>query len=109
MVRGLPLEDRLDDGSNYGSWKPGVLLALEEYDMKDFALKDVLMPKEEDQQATWRRHDVKARKNLMDSVKSHLVFHISKAETAKEMFDTLKNLFVLNFKMFTIFPIFFNQ
>ena len=93
MVRGLPLEDRLDDGSNYGSWKPGVLLALEEYDMKDFALKDVLMPKEEDQQATWRRHDVKARKNLMDSVKSHLVFHIFKVETTKDMFDILKNLF----------------
>ena len=29
----------------------------------------------------------------MDSVKSHLIFHISKAATAKEMFDTLKNLF----------------
>ena len=29
----------------------------------------------------------------MDSVKSHLIFHISKEALAKEMFDTLKNLF----------------
>ena len=93
MVRGLPVEDRLDGGSNYGSWKPRVLLTLEEYDVKDFALKDVPMPEEEDRQAAWRRHDVKARKILMDSMKSHLVFHISKAETAKDMFDILKNHF----------------
>ena len=29
----------------------------------------------------------------MDSVKSHLIFHISKEAIAKEMFDTLKNVF----------------
>ena len=50
MVRGLPIEDRLDVGSNYGSWKPRVLLALEEYDLKDFALERVHMPRDEDQQ-----------------------------------------------------------
>ena len=48
MVRGLPVEDRLDGGSNYGSWKPRVLLALKEYDVKDFALKDMPMLEEED-------------------------------------------------------------
>ena len=62
MVRGLPVEDRLDGASNYGSWKPRVLLALEEYDVKDFAVKEVPMPEEEERQASWRRHDVKARK-----------------------------------------------
>ena len=84
----------MDGGSNYGSCKPRVFLALEEYDVKYFAMKDVPMPEEEDRQAAWRRHDVKARKILMDSMKSHLVFHISKVETSKDMFDTLKNLFV---------------
>ena len=92
MMRGLPIEDRLDGSSNYGSWKPSVLVALKEYDVKDFAVKEVSMLEEEDQ-ASWRRHDVKARKILMDSVKSHLIFHISKATTAKDMFDTLKTLF----------------
>ena len=86
------MEDRLDGGSNYGFWKPKVLLALEEYDVKHYVVKDVPMPEEEERQASWRRHDVKARKILMDSVKSHLIFHISKAKTAKEMFDMMKNL-----------------
>ena len=95
MVRGLPVEDRLDGASNYGSWKTRVLIALEEYDVVDFAISDIPKPTEEDQErlASWRRHDVKARKILIDSVKSHLLFHISKAATAKEMFDILKKLF----------------
>ena len=87
------MEYCLDGASNYGSWKPRVLLTLEEYDVKDFTVKEVPMPKEEEHQASWRRHDVKERKILMDSMKSHLIFHISKAETAKYMFDILKNIF----------------
>ena len=41
MVKGLPMEDCLDGVSNYGSWKPRVLMTLEENDVKDFALKEV--------------------------------------------------------------------
>ena len=40
------MEDRLDGASNYGSWKPRVLLALKEYDVMDFAVKEVPMSKE---------------------------------------------------------------
>ena len=95
MVRGLPVEDRLDGASNYGSWKTRVLIALEEYDVVEFAVNDIPKPAEEEHErlASWRNHDVKARKILIDFVKSHLLFHISKAATAKEMFDILKNLF----------------
>lgn len=93
MVRGFPVEDRLDGGSNYGSWNPRVLIALEECGVKDYAVREVPMPEEEERQASWRRHDVKARKILMDSVKSHLIFHISKVEIAKYMFDIFKNIF----------------
>ena len=41
MARGLPVEDRLDEASNYGSWKTRVLIALEEYDVVDFAINDI--------------------------------------------------------------------
>ena len=87
------MEDHLDGASNNGSWKPRVFVSLEEYDVMDFAVKEVPRPKEEFHQAAWKIHDVKARKILMFSVKSHLIFHISKAAIPKEMFDTLKNLF----------------
>ena len=95
MVRGLPVEDRLDGALNYGWWKTSVLISLEEYDMVDLSIKDVPRPgaEEEDHLASLRTHDVKARKILIDSMKSHLLFHILKEAMAKEMFDMFKNLF----------------
>ena len=95
MVRGLPVEDRLDGALNYGSWKTRVLIALKEYDVVEFVVNDIPKPAEEEHEnlASWKKHDVKARKILVESVKSHLLFHISKAATAKEIFDILKKLF----------------
>ena len=66
---------------------------MEENEVKDFALTTVLVPDDPNQLAAWRKNDFKARKILMDSVKNHLVSHLSKSETAKEMFDSLKKLF----------------
>ena len=93
MVKGLLVEDSIDGVSNYGSWKPRVLLYLEENKVKDFALTTVHVPNDATQLVVWRKNDVKARKILMDSVKNHLVSHLSKSKTAKEMFDSLKKLF----------------
>ena len=93
MVKVLPIEDRLDRASNYGSWKPRVLLYLEENEVKDFALTTMPVPDDANQLAAWKRNDVKAQKILMDSVKNHLVSHLAKSETTKEMFDSLKKLF----------------
>ena len=42
MVKGFLVEYHLDGVSNYGSWKPWVLLNLEENEVKDFAL--IAMP-----------------------------------------------------------------
>ena len=93
MVKGLSVKDRLDGASNYGSWKPRVLLYLEENKVKDFALTTMPILDDPNQLAAWRKNDVKAQKILMDSMKNHLVSHLSKSETTKEMFDSLKKLF----------------
>ena len=60
MVKGFPVEDRLDGVSNYGSWKPRVLLTLEENEVKDFSLTVVPIPDDATQQEAWRKNDVKA-------------------------------------------------
>ena len=93
MVKGLPVEDSLDGASNYGSWKPMVLFYLEENEVKEFALTTVPVLDDATQLASWKRNDVKAWKILMDSVKNHLVSHLAKSKTTKEMFDSLKKLF----------------
>ena len=52
MVKGFPVEDRLDGVSNYGSWNPRVLLYLEENEVKDFSLTMVPIPDDANQLAT---------------------------------------------------------
>ena len=69
------------------------MLYLEENKVKDFALTTVPVRDDTNQLVAWKMNDVKARKILMDFVKNHLVSHLSKSETAKEMFDSLKKLF----------------
>ena len=93
MVKGFPVEDYLDGASNYGSWKPRVLLYLEENKVKDFSLTTMPVPDDAIQIVAWKWNDVKVRKILMDSMKNHLISHLAKLETAKEMFDSLKKLF----------------
>ena len=44
MVKGFPVEDRIDGDSNYGSWKPRILLYLEENKVEYFSMKMVLVP-----------------------------------------------------------------
>ena len=60
MVKGLPVEDRLDGASNYGSWEPRVFLYLEENEVKNFALTTVPVLDDVNQLVTWKMNDFKA-------------------------------------------------
>ena len=88
------MEDRLDGASNYNSWKPRVLMALEEHDILNFVEEDVPKPEDNSQTFEWKKKNgVKPRKVMMDSIRDHLVPHIAKLKTTKEMFNALKRLF----------------
>ena len=71
----------------------GVCCTWKKNEVKEFALTTVPIPDDATHLAAWKRSEVKARKILMDFVKNHLVSHLSKSETAKDMFDSLKKLF----------------
>jgi enterochelin esterase-like enzyme len=43
--------------------------------------------------ATHRKREVKAKRVLLDSVKDHLIPHISKKKTTKDMYDALVGLY----------------
>lgn len=93
IVKGLPVEDRLDEASKYNSWKPRVLMAMEEHDILNFVEEDVPESEDNSRKYEWKKIGVKERNIMMDSVRDHLVPHISKLKTTKEMFNALKRLF----------------
>lgn len=96
MVNGLKVEDRLDGSSNFSSWKFRILITLEENDLLDYVSKDVEEPFADAEKVQWRKNKTMAKKILIDSVKDHRVPIISKLDSAKEMFQTLKDLYEFN-------------
>lgn len=48
------------------------------------------------EKAKHKKNDAKARRILIDSIKDHLIPHVAKLKTAKEMYDALMGLFKSN-------------
>ena len=96
MVNGNKVEDRLEGSPNFFSWKPRILIALEENDFLEHVNSIVSEPSDEATKAQWKKNKMMARKIMIDFIKDNLIPVISKLESTKEMFDTLKELYEIN-------------
>ena len=88
MVNGWKVEDRLDGYTNFASWKPRVLVALEENDLLEYVNSDVAEPSDDAGKIQWKKNKILAETITIDLVKDHLIPVISKLESAKVMFKT---------------------
>jgi hypothetical protein len=86
-------EDRLDGASNFLSWKVRATLLLEENDLWDILKSVVTPPTDLQQLVTHNKSEMKAKRMILDAIKHHLIPHISKKKTAKEMIDALVSLY----------------
>ena len=93
VVNGLRDQDRLDEASNFVVWKARILSILDRCRIKDFALKKIVIPVDPAENEKYEKAMAKAECIILDGVKDHVVQHIAKKETAKEMWDTLKTLY----------------
>ena len=93
MVVGFRVEDRLEGVSNFRSWKSRMLMLLNEHDLKDHILKNILEPEGARKKTRFKKNESIAMRILMDSVKDHHVPLIASQDTAKKMYDTLKNIY----------------
>ena len=92
----VPVEDRLDGASNFNSWKSRLLITPEESDLMKFVEEVVPESDDASKKSQWKKNDARDRKIIIYYVRDHLIPHISKLKTAKEMFDALKKLFGSN-------------
>ena len=72
MVNHLRLEDRLEGASNFSSWKIRVMIILREMELEEYIETNISMPENEPKKVTWKRHNNKAMKIIIDSVKDHI-------------------------------------
>ena len=69
MVNHVRLEDRLEGASNFSSWKIRLLILLREMELEQYIESNLPMPKSESEKVTWKRHNNKAMKIIIDSNK----------------------------------------
>jgi hypothetical protein len=94
MVACIRFEDRLDGISNYLQWKVQISVVLKENKIWNYVSSVVVVPTTD--LVALDLHDVKEAKPqriILDGVKDHLIPHLAKKKTTKEMWDALKNLF----------------
>jgi hypothetical protein len=93
MVNILKIEDMLEGATNFQDWKARVLLLLEENELKEYVKVVVATPMDSQELAAHKKKEVKAKQVLLESVKDHLIPHISEKKHAKEMYDALVSLY----------------
>jgi hypothetical protein len=70
-----------------------VMLILEENDLKDFVKEEVPEPDEDEAKSKYKNNLVKAKRIIVDSIKDHLIPHVSSLTNPKQMFDSLSQLY----------------
>jgi hypothetical protein len=68
-------------------------LALKEYDCWELVDKVVAPLSDPADLEVHQKKEIKYKRGLLDSVKDHLISHLSEKKTTKEMFDALVGLF----------------
>ena len=83
----------IEGADNLWAWKYRISLVLEENELDTYISGDVLVPEGDETKALHKKNLVKAKRIIVDSIKDHLIPHVSSLNTPKEMFDSLTKLF----------------
>jgi hypothetical protein len=89
----MRVEDRLEGSENFISWKHRLQMILDENDLLEHVTVGVPEPEEEEQKTKHKKNEKKAKSILSDSVKDHLIPHISELQTTRQMYEALNRLY----------------
>jgi hypothetical protein len=78
MATSMRVEDRLEGSRKFRSWKHRLQIILNKNDLLEHVTVGVPKPKEEDQKTKQKKNENKEKRIMSDSVKDHLIPHISK-------------------------------
>ena len=93
MSHHTKLDENLEGDENFRAWKHIISLFLEENELDTYISGEVPVPKGDEAKSLHKKNLVKAKRIIADSIKDHLIPHVSSLKTPKEMFDSLTKLF----------------
>ena len=93
MTHHTQLEDNIGGDDKFRAWKYIISMILEENDLDQFITREVLELEGDEAKDAHKRSMDKDKRIIVDSIKDHLIPHVSTFKTPKEVYDTLINIF----------------
>ena len=93
MSNHTKIDENIEGDDNFQAWKYRISRFLEENELDAYISGEVPVPEGDEAKASHKKNLVKGKRNIVDSMKDHLIPHVSSLKTPKEMFDSLTKLF----------------
>jgi hypothetical protein len=93
MATSMRVEDRLEGYGNFRSWKHRLQMILYENYLLEHVTVGVPEPEEEEQNTKHKKNEKKTKRIVSNSVKDHLIPHISELWTTRKMYEALIRLY----------------
>ena len=93
MSHHTKLDEKLEGADNFRAWKYRISLVLEENELDSYINEEVLVLEGDEAKALHKKKLVMDKKIIANSIKDHLIPHVSSLKTPKDMFDSLTKLF----------------
>ncbi len=87
------LDEKLEGAENFWAWKYRTMLILQENDLDEFVKVEVPEPEGEEVKAKFKKDMIRTKRIIADSIKDHLIPHVSPLETPMKMYDAFARLF----------------
>ena len=92
MTHHTQLEDKLGGDDKFRAWKYIISLMLEENYLDQYICEEVPNPEGDEAKDTHNKNLIKGKRTIIESIKDHLIPHVSSLKTPKEVFDALSKL-----------------
>ena len=93
MSHNTKLNENLEGAENFWAWKYRISLVLEKNELDIYISGEFLVPEGDEAKSLHKKNLVKAKRIIVDSIKDHLIPHVSSLETPKDMLDSFSKLF----------------
>jgi hypothetical protein len=93
MATNMRVEDMLEGSRIFRSWKHRLQIILDENDLLEHVIVGVPEPDEAEQKTKHKKNEKKAKRIMSNSVKDHLIPHISELQTSRQMYEALRRLY----------------
>ena len=87
------LDETIEGAENFWAWKYRISLVLEENELDSYINEKVPVLEGDEAKALHKKKLVKDKRIIVDSIKDHLIPHVSSLKTHKAMFDAFTKLF----------------